>query len=136
MSKCSVGPVSFGTEQASCRQSGIAQWVKVAQSLSTNQGLSKVRSYKLFSIGRFSYIVPIMAGHDGRKNLVLHASNYIVHLYPTAQEDAPVLIVVTAYSDSVTTRRECLPQPSVFRHPTTTRRPALRPVLASSRCRP
>jgi len=132
-----VGPVSFRTKQASCRQSGIAQWVKVAQSLSTNRGLSKVRSYKLFSIGRFSYIVPIMAGHDGRKNLVLHASNYIVHLYPTVQKPPSVLIVIAAYSDSVTTkRRECLPQPSVFRHLTTTRRPALRPVLTSLRCRP
>ena len=65
-------------------------------------------SYKLLSIDRFSYIVPIMAGHDGRKNLVLHASNYIVHLYPTVQ-DSSVLIVIAASSDSVTTQREYLP---------------------------
>jgi len=39
--------------------------------------------YKLFSIGRFSYIVPIMVGYNGGRNLVLYASNYIVYLYPT-----------------------------------------------------
>jgi len=33
--------------------------------------------------------------------LVLYVSNYIIHLYPTAQEDGPVLIVVTAYSNSI-----------------------------------
>jgi len=65
-----------------------------------------------------------MAGHDGRKNLVLHASNYIVHLYPTAQEHAPVLIVVTAYSDSVITRERVLA--STFSLPTT---PQLQGVL-------
>ena len=63
-------------------------------------------SYKLFSIDRLSYIVPILAGHDGRKNLVLHASNYIVHLYPTVQKSPSVLIVIAAYSDSVITPRE------------------------------
>ena len=42
-----------------------------------------------------------MAGHDGRKDLVLHASNYIVHEYPTVQERNLVLIVIAAYSDSV-----------------------------------
>jgi len=63
-------------------------------------------SYKLFSIDRFSYIVPIIAGHDGRKNSVLHASNYIVHLYPTVRKSSSVLIVIAAYSDSVTTPRE------------------------------
>jgi len=62
---------------------------------------SKGTRYKLLSIGRFSYIVPIMAGHDGRKNLVLHASNYIVYLYPTIQEYAPVFIVIAAYSNSI-----------------------------------
>jgi len=76
----------------------------------------KVRRYKLFSIDRFSYIVPIMAGYNGRKNLVLYASNYIVHLYPTAQEDAPVLIEVTAYSDSVNNTERVLA--STFSLPT------------------
>ena len=44
-----------------------------------------------------------MAGYDGGKNLVLHVSNYIVHLYPTVQKSPSVLIVIAAYSDSVTT---------------------------------
>ena len=66
----------------------------------------QVRRYKLFSIDRFSYIVPTIAGHNGRKNLVLHASNYIVYLYPTVQKPPSVLIVITAYSNSVTTLRE------------------------------
>ena len=66
----------------------------------------KGTSYKLFSIGRFSYIVPIITGHNGRKNLVFHASNYIVHLYPTIQKSPSVLIVIAAYSNSVTTPRE------------------------------
>ena len=34
---------------------------------------------------------------------------------PYCIEDTPVLIVVTAYSNSVTTPRDYLPQPSVFR---------------------
>ena len=75
-----------------------------------------------------------MATHDRRKNLVLHASNYIVHLYPTAQEHAPMLIVVTAYSDSVTISKRVLA--STFSLSTTlptTRRPALRPVLTPFR---
>ena len=45
-----------------------------------------------------------MAGHDRGKNLVLHASNYIVHLYPTVQKSYSVLIVITAYGDSVRTQ--------------------------------
>jgi len=52
--------------------------------------------------------------YDRRKNLVLHASNYIVHLYPTTQKYPPVFIVITAYSDNVRNIRECLPQPSIF----------------------
>ena len=51
-----------------------------------------------------------MAGYNGRRDLVPYASNYIVYEYPTIQEYALVLIVITAYSDSVSlTRRECLP---------------------------
>ena len=80
------------------------RWIVVKRSHNTNQGTR----YKLFSTDRFSYIVPTMAGHDGRKNLVLHASNYIVHLYPTVQESSPVLIVIAAYSDSVTTTERVL----------------------------
>ena len=80
------------------RALALSQSITVA----TEQGTS----YKLFSIDRFSYIVPTMAGHDGRKNSVLHASNYIVHLYPTVQKPPSVLIVITAYSNSVTTLRE------------------------------
>jgi len=60
-----------------------------------------------------------MAGHHGRNNLVLHASNYIVQLGPTTQEDAPVFIVTTSYSDSVKTAQErVLASTSTFR-PTT-----------------
>ena len=28
-------------------------------------------------------IIPIIAGYNGRKDLVLHANNYIVYEYPT-----------------------------------------------------
>ena len=49
-----------------------------------------------------------MAGHDGRKDFVLHASNYIVHEYPTVQGNVLVLIVITAYSDSVSPRERVL----------------------------
>ena len=51
-----------------------------------------------------------MAGHDGRRDLVPHASNYIVYEYPTIREYALVLIVIAAYSNSVSPiRREYLP---------------------------
>jgi len=46
-------------------------------------------------------MVPIITGYNRRKNLVLYISNYIIYLYPTIQEYAPILIVITAYSDSV-----------------------------------
>ena len=60
------------------------------------------------------------------KDLDLYASNYIVHEYPTIREYAFMLILITAYSDSVSPReRECFPQHLVFEHHLTTRRPAL-----------
>ena len=79
---------STGSSATSCQAEHLAE------------GHQAVR-YGLSNIDRYLYIVPTVAGHVGRKNLVLYASNYIVHLYPTTQEYAPVLIVVTAYSDSV-----------------------------------
>jgi len=57
-----------------------------------------------------------MAGHNGRKNLVLHASNYIIHLYPTVQKAPSILIVIAAYSNSVTTYERVLA--STFSLPT------------------
>ena len=51
-----------------------------------------------------------MAGYDGRGDLVPYASNYIVYEYPTIREYALVLIVIAAYSNSISfIRRECLP---------------------------
>jgi len=50
-----------------------------------------------------------MAGYNRRRDLVPYASNYIIYEYPTIREYALVLIVIAAYSDSVSPiRRECL----------------------------
>jgi len=70
-----------------------------------------------------------MAGHDGRKNLVLHASNYIVHLYPTVQKLPSVLIVIAAYSDSVNTFERVLA--STFSLPNTQQPQGVLPCVLS-----
>ena len=42
-----------------------------------------------------------MAGYDRKKDLVFYVSNYIVYKYPTIREYDLVLIVITAYSNSI-----------------------------------
>ena len=78
----------------------------------------KDTSYKLFSIDRFSYIVPIMVGLDAGRTWFFTQAITLFICTLLHKKHVPVLIVVTAYSDSVTISERVLAL--TFSLPTTT----------------
>jgi hypothetical protein len=68
---------------------------------STSEAAEQVRNYKLFSNIDSSYIVPIMAGlMEGRTWFFTQAITLFICIL-LYRRNASMLIVITAYSDSV-----------------------------------